>query len=277
MKCPDELIKRYRERRLIPFVGAGVSMSVKWKEGAEERRGPSWRELVDYIASDLGFQPPDLIRARGTDLQILEYYKIKKHNNFAPFQNWLVTRLNPPKAAVRRSPIHKALAQMKNCETFYTTNFDNFLERSFELNGRPCKAVVVESEMPRDPQKCNIVKFHGDLDHPQEMVISETQYEERLRLAHVLDYRFRADVLANALLFIGYSFRDPNVSYLFTLMANDLGSLPNSVSGMRAYITAADPSDFECELFRKRNMEVIPIRSTAMSEDITALLNKIKS
>ncbi len=277
MNCPKELKKRYQERRLIPFIGAGTSMSVNWTQDGEPRRGPSWKELVDYVADELGFRLPELARMRATDLQILEYYRIKKLGNLAPLKNWLVTRLSAPDDALKDSAIHAALSRMTNCDTFYTTNFDNFLERGLTLNGRACKPVVGEADMHRQPDVCHVVKFHGDLDHPDEMVISETHYENRLRLAHVLDHRFRADILGNALLFIGYSFRDPNVSYLFTLFAQDLGVLPGSDSGTRAYITAADPSDMECQLFRNRNMEVIPIRTTAMSEDIASLLDQLIS
>lgn len=277
MNCPEELKKRYDERRLIPFVGAGVSMSVIWGHDGEQRRGPSWKEVVDYSAKELGFEIPDLARVRATDLQILEYYKIKDAANLTRLKNWLVKRLDAPDGALLASNIHTALSQLTNCDTFYTTNFDNFLEKSFELNGRNCKAVVVEADMPRQPNVCHIVKFHGDLEHPEEMVISETQYEERLRLAHVLDHRFRSDILSNALLFIGYSFRDPNVSYLFTLFKRELEKLPASESGMRAYITAADPSDVEKRLFRERNIEVIPIRADTMSEDIATLLSQIRT
>jgi len=277
MNCPEELKKRYRERRLIPFVGAGISMSVSWFSNGSQRRGPSWQEVVDYAANELGFKP-ELARVRGTDLQILEYYNIKQGGELARLKNWLVKQLDAPDDALRDSPVHKALSRMGNCETIYTTNFDDFLERSFILNGRACKPVVVEAEMGRDPQLCNIVKFHGDLDHPAEMVISETQYERRLRLKEVLDNKFVGDTLNNALLFIGYSFRDPNVSYLFTLFAADRGALPNSgASGVRAYITAPAPSDFERELFRARHIEVIPIRAGHMAADIASLLEEIQS
>jgi hypothetical protein len=250
-------------------------MSVEWEVGGARVTGPSWKELVDYAATELGFTCPDLARIRASDLQILEYYKIKNRENLAPFRNWLLTRLQAPDDALRASMVHRSLSRLKKSDTFYTTNFDDFLERSLKLNGRPCKSVVVEANMPREGGVTNVVKFHGDLNNPEQMVISETQYEERLRLANVLDHRFRGDVLANALLFIGYSFRDPNVSYLFTLFASELGRLPDSESGMRAYITAADPSDMEKRLFRARNMEVVPIRTSTMSSDIADLLNEL--
>ena len=75
MICPIDLKRLYRERRVIPFVGAGASMSVTWEGG--KRRGPSWGEMVNEAARLLGADP-DLLRVRGTDLQVLEYFAIKK-------------------------------------------------------------------------------------------------------------------------------------------------------------------------------------------------------
>jgi hypothetical protein len=86
MSCPDDLRRLYHERRVIPFIGAGASMSVSWDGG--KKRGPSWRQMVDKAAMLLGADEPDLLRLRGTDLQILEYFKIIK-GNLAPLTNWL--------------------------------------------------------------------------------------------------------------------------------------------------------------------------------------------
>jgi hypothetical protein len=91
-----------------------------------------------------------------------------------------------------------------------------------------------------------------------------------------MDYRLRSDVLGRAVLFIGYSFRDPNVSYLFRLVNDQFQNLPLSLSGKRAYIATPDPSDFEISLFDQRNIEVIPINSGDMTAAITELLQAIR-
>jgi hypothetical protein len=77
------------------------------------------------------------------------------------------------------------------------------------------------------------------------------------------------------MLFIGYSFRDWNVSYLFRLINEQFGPLPQAPTGRRAYIAVPDPSDFEYTLFRARNIEVIPIRGDHMPGDIAALLGEL--
>jgi hypothetical protein len=267
---------QYKKGRLIPFIGAGASMSVQWMEHGQPKRGPSWGELVDEAIKSLGFTDPRLLRVRGTDLQILEYFKLKNHNQTTKLNYFLHSSLTPPDDALKASPIHKGLAQLDKCHLFYTTNYDDFLERSFKLLGRSAKAVAIEAHMGGQPNTCEIIKFHGDLLYPDTMVLSESDYEERLNLNTAMDFRLSADLLGRALLFIGYSFRDWNVSYLFRTINNRFDALPGSTSGRRAYIVVPDPSDFEIQLFRARNIEVIPIDGAQMTDDIALLLSEIR-
>ena len=149
-----ELKQRYQEGRLLPFVGAGVSMGVGWQAlDGSPKCGPSWSELVDEAARQLGFTEPQLLRVRGEDLQILEYYRSKKYDELAALRNWLVQELHPPDAALRDAPVLHALAAMDKCRIIYTTNFDDFIERSFALRGRPCKRVAVEGHVAEFPAR----------------------------------------------------------------------------------------------------------------------------
>jgi hypothetical protein len=271
-----ELRSLYRDGRLLPFVGAGVSASVEWTDGARVLRGPSWEEIVNQAAAELGFEVPQLIRARGTDLQILEYFKLK-FSGHTRLTNWLLKSMDPPDEAIRSSPIHSELAQMHSCSIMYTTNFDDFIERSFKLNGRPHQVVAIEEHMRTAADTTEIVKFHGDWNHPDRMVLTESDYERRMAFSESLDLRLWSDLLNRSVLFLGYSFRDPNVSYLFRQVKERFQRLPNTTSGRRAYIVVQDPSQFERRLFQERNIEVIPIDSKGKTEAVAAILNEIRS
>ena len=273
---PAQLKKLYQENRLIPFIGAGVSMAVRWSRDGKEQSGLSWKELVDEASRQLGFQNPELARARGTDLQILEYFRIK-NKQFAKLTNWFVRTMHAPDDALRNSPIHSELARLEKCHLFYTTNFDDFLERGLELNGRKCTVLVSETDMGVFAEDCQVVKFHGDLNNPDVMVLSESHYEKRLAFKEAMDFRLRSDVLGRAVLFIGYSFRDPNVAYLFHLVNEQFGELPASLSGKRAYIVVPDPSDFEISLFNERNIEVLSVDSEDVTQGVLDVLKAIKS
>ncbi|HEY0173285.1 MAG TPA: tetratricopeptide repeat protein [Pyrinomonadaceae bacterium] len=52
MKIPETLRQRLREGKVIPFVGAGVPMSVRGREGGEPLF-PSWREMLERAAGRL--------------------------------------------------------------------------------------------------------------------------------------------------------------------------------------------------------------------------------
>jgi len=274
MATIDDLKGLYEARRLIPFVGAGVSASVEWDAG--KKRGPSWKEMVDEACRILGFEDPDLLRMRGTDLQILEYFKHSHHEQVAKLTNWMVKNMQPPDDALVGSPIHGQLAAMDRCSLFYTTNYDNFIERSFELHKRPCRAVAVEAHMERHSDAAEIIKFHGDFDNPDVMVLTESDYEKRLSFNSAMDLRLFSDLLNRTVLFIGYSFRDPNVAYLFRRINSWFDRLPDSGTGRRAYIIVGEPSDFERKLFYARNIEVIAV-GPSLTTEAAALLEEIRS
>jgi hypothetical protein len=278
MTAPNELKRLYRQGRLVPFVGAGVSRSVGWVQDGHERSGILWREFVDQAARMLGFSDPELLRVRGTDLQILEYFKLKRES-LAPLNNWLYSQMQPPEDALRNSAIHAELAALELCSVFYTTNYDDFLERAFALAGRQTKVIASESHMGSHPSTsgCEIVKFHGDFSFPDRMVVTESDYQRRLSFSTPMDYRFRSDLLGRAILFLGYGFGDPNVAYLFHLVNEQLSKLPGSLTGRRAYIVVPNPSDFENTLFEARNIEVVPVHERTITADIAELLRNLRS
>lgn len=244
-------------------------MSVRWKSATSERTGPSWAEMVAQAATILGYQEPELLRMRGTDLQILEYFRIKKQN-FAQLTNWMVKYMDAPDDAIAASLLHRALCQLSQCNIYYTTNYDDFLERALRASSRNVQVIATEGDMGFNSSATQVVKFHGDFNYPDEMVLSEQQYYKRMKLESPLDLKLRSDLFGRAVLFVGYSFRDMNIAYLFQNVNEVFRQLPNSFSGKRAYILVHNPSDFENRLFHARNIEVIPTfgsdRSAATAE-----------
>ena len=113
-------------------------MSVEWEEGGREKRGPSWSELVDQAIRELGFGVPELLRARGTDLQILEYFRLKNNRELAKLLNWLVREMRPPDDALRDSLILRELSALERCQVFYTTFY---AEKSLILKVHLCFSV----------------------------------------------------------------------------------------------------------------------------------------
>lgn len=279
-----QLQKLYQSGQLLPFIGAGISMSLTWNIGDITYQGPSWSDLADVAAKTIGFDDAHLLRARGDDLQILEYCIERLDGERAKVYNALRDLLKAPNNTLKDSQVHAALASMKKCDVMYTTNFDNFLERAIALHGRPCMAVATEANLSKyfaacddsNTRPCKVVKFHGDFDNPAQMVLTESDYRQRLSLSKPLDALLRADLIGRVALFLGYSFRDWNISYLFHLVDKDFGAEPTSGNAdCRAFITVPDPSEFEMLLFKSRKIKVIPVNGKTADKDIAALLNSI--
>ncbi|WP_348524189.1 SIR2 family protein [Mesorhizobium sp. LNHC229A00] len=58
------------------------------------------------------------------------------------------------------------------------------------------------------------LSFKGDFDEDNSLVLTETDYLDRLSFNSPLDVRFRSDALGSTILFIGYSLSDPNIRLL---------------------------------------------------------------
>jgi hypothetical protein len=113
----------------------------------------------------------------------------------------------------------------------YTTNQDNVLEVAAAHYGRPIVVVSTLEDLRQvRPGDRVLYKFHGSLEHPETLVFTESQYQARMAAPdHFLDIRLRSDLLTKSLLFVGYSFRDPNLRALLKDLATRFpGSLPGS-------------------------------------------------
>ena len=275
MNCPLDLRRLYRERRVVPFIGAGASISVSW--GGGTKRGPSWEAMVDQTAKLLGCEDANLLRLRGSDLQILEFFKIMNHE-LAPLTNWLSREFSEATDdEILASPIHSELVQLDRCSIYYTTNYDDFIERALKKAGRSTHIVSGEHTIAHDRSVVEVVKFHGDFNNPKEMVVSESQYMERMRLESPMDFKLRGDILGRAVLFVGYSFRDPNVNYIFHIVNRLFATLPHSSTGRRAYIILPEPSEFERRLFNERNIDVIPVGADDIADNVAAIIREMRS
>jgi hypothetical protein len=275
--CPPDLKRLYQEARIIPFVGAGASMAVRWTRNGETVHGPSWKQLVDQACQILQIENPELLRMRGNDLQVLEYFHAIK-GSFAPLTNWLSSEFgNATDEDILACPIHSSISKLELCRIIYTTNYDDFVERSLRASGRQAHVTTAERNINHQRDVDEVVKFHGDFTDPDNMVFSESQYFSRMSFESPMDLKLRSDILGRAILFIGYSFNDPNVNYLFHIVNRLFQGLPNSYSGRRAYIALPDPSEFERKLFHLRNIDVVQIDSKDPAKSVSILLDELGS
>jgi hypothetical protein len=205
MSAPkDALADAIRRRQAILFVGAGVSMSIGL---------PSWDALIDHVLEELKLER-SVIEGMNGGYQILaEFYRLKQ-GNIAPLRAWLDQNWQVSSKRVSTSIPHKLIVEL-DFPIIYTTNYDCNLEAAFEVHGRPYVKIANAKDIARAADGVTqIVKYHGDLDDDDSLILTETDFLDRLSFDSPLDIKFRADALGRTILFIGYSMSDPNIRLL---------------------------------------------------------------
>ncbi|MBJ7537769.1 SIR2 family NAD-dependent protein deacylase [Marinomonas transparens] len=204
----DDLVASYRERNVILFVGAGISKNLGL---------PTWSELIDHVADELGYDP-EIYKSFGDSLALAEYYRLKT-GSIGPLRSWMDTNWHSANVDLQGSKLHELIANSK-FPMVYTTNYDRWLEKSYELYEKQYTKIAGVSDIAKIKDGVTqVIKFHGDFDNDDTIVLDESSYYERLEFETPLDIKLRSDVLGKSVLFIGYSLTDVNLRFLFYKLA----------------------------------------------------------
>lgn len=161
---------------------------------------------------------PEIYKSFGESLALAEYYRVKK-GSIGPLRSWMDTNWHSENVDLAGSVIHKLIANSK-FPIIYTTNYDRWIEKSFEFYQKRFTKIAGVSDIPLIKDGVTqIIKFHGDFDNDETIVLDESSYYERLEFETPLDIKLRSDVLGKSVLFIGYSLADVNLRFLFYKLA----------------------------------------------------------
>lgn len=234
-KAVSEIAPLAARHKVIPFLGAGCSIS---------HLSLDWDVLTNEMAKELG------IKNTG-NLEVAETYESKKgKTNFCAFlkDKLIVNEYFEDKDIVPLIVISMGLGLI------YTTNQDNVFELCATKYGRAFEKIVTLEDLGNSyPGHSLYIKYHGDVEVPDSVVFTTSSYDSRIKDAdHFLNIRMRADLLAKSFLFVGYSFRDPNIIRLFEeLSVAFSGQLPTSYLIAYAYTPELE------ELNRKYGVKII--------------------
>lgn len=257
------LSQAYRERRLILFIGAGVSMGLGL---------PSWEKLIDRMAEELGYEP-DIFRTYGNALTLAEFYRIKK-GSFGRWRSEVDKEWHSERFDIATSKVHELIAK-SDIDLIYTTNFDCWIERAYANWSRPYAKIVGVDDIARaKPGVTQIVKFHGDFDDDASLVLGEASYLERMQFESPLDIKLRSDVLGRSVLFIGYSLSDPNIRLIFYKLSQLWKKSSNTEQPM-SYILSGRPNPIDEAVLRKWSIEVIEPTSDDRTQALIHLLEQL--
>jgi SIR2-like domain len=180
------------DNHLVLFIGAGVSAGAGI---------PTWKELLSKIARNGGIDDVYLELLGGRDLRdwaTLIDRKLNSGNDIRQAAAELIKR--SPRCSLQ----HALLASLPSTEAV-TTNFD----RLFEVASRVADRDL--SVLPTHPQRSSsswLLKLHGSIDKPSDMVLTRSDYLDMPRYHGALMGLVQGLLLTRHMMYVGYSLSD---------------------------------------------------------------------
>jgi translation initiation factor 2 beta subunit (eIF-2beta)/eIF-5 len=250
-----EIIEGISNFKIIPFLGAGMSKPCK---------ALAWGEIIDVLAKELNSSTKDYLllaqeyedrHGRKKLIQKLkELCELKQLDSVSLDNHMKLLAMNPP--------------------IIYTTNYDSAIEEASKLLLREYKTIVELKDIVESKHgEKQIIKFHGDFSDEKSIVFTRNDYDRRLNIdEHPLDVLFRAHLLGKSVLFLGYSFGDENIDYIFKKHRDLYGSdnLPKS------YIISFESTHNEKKEEELRSKNVITLELSSVGE-LNEMIDKLNN
>lgn len=241
-----QVIEFLRKGRLVPFVGAGMSINTG---------SPSWRELVKELASELGCNEYD------EPADIAQYYDNLLGRK--ALEERVKERLLPPRPWDLEIQSHICRWPL---DLIITTNFDPFLEESCRQLGIEHEVFCLDDRLSHW-EFCSglkIFKLHGDLGRG--IIITEQDYQEYEALYPGALHILRTIFYTRPILFIGCSLSDPNFRRAFHWTRSVLKQ-----SNIRRYALLPSITSHEVRMWERFGINIIPFGGAVDAELKTAL------
>lgn len=130
---------------------------------------------MEHIAVELGYDSDVLVRPGADYLQLAEFYRLEK-NSIGPLRSWMSRTWNVTDEQLKASRVHNQIVDL-DFPFIYTTNYDRNIERVFDLRKQPFSKVVSMLDVANaSAQIPHIVKFHGDFEDDESLVLAESNY-----------------------------------------------------------------------------------------------------
>lgn len=212
-KPPKSLVTHLKHNRCILFAGSGLSA---WANL------PTWKRLLEIMIEQLQEEDPnpteqaelELLLRAGKLLEIADYCKTRFNERL--YNEILSSRLRGDKADIPEP--HNLIVQLP-FSAVVTTNYDKLLEQAYYRsdNVLPKTPTHLDIDMLGPllfEHKFFILKAHGDIDRPDSLILTTSDYREIIHSNPAFSSIFSAILMTNAILFVGYSLNDPDFRLL---------------------------------------------------------------
>lgn len=195
-----DFVKDLNEGTASIFAGAGLSVP----EGFV-----NWTDLMAEIAHDLRL---DINNEK--DLVSLAQFHVNENQTRSKLNRKILEEFTED---TRETENHKTIARLP-LTSIWTTNYDELIEKSFQKENKVVDVKYRNNQLLTTKPKRDIVvfKMHGDVNHPDEAIITKEQYEQYHSTHEPFLNALAGELTTKTFLFIGFSFTDPNLDYVLS-------------------------------------------------------------
>lgn len=256
-KIAKSLAKSAIADRMVPFMGAGVSMSA----GA-----PSWKSLLRDLADAInlsGEMREALFASTVPELDQATFLARQFESLGEPFRETVAHLVERPRYGL--APV---LLAMTADEQAITLNYDTLFERACTACGRPRRILTGGSRgdapaAPNEPTDRWLLKLHGTADDPQTIVLTRDDYLGFAADRSALSAIVKATLLTRHLLFVGFGLADDHFHEILHDVKQAVGTTETSATALTLF---ADPLS---EGLWAGSLSVVPmVESTASDENL---------
>lgn len=193
----DSYFKEVVSGNAAIFAGAGLSAPAGFV---------NWKGLMRPLAEELDVD----IDLESDLIAIAQFYVNANGGIRAGINKALIEALSVDKPPTLN---HLLLARLP-IATWWTTNYDKLIETSLKEAGRivEVKWSVPQLANTRPRRDAVVYKMHGDIDRPDEAVVTRDDYERYATDRGAFINALAGDLASKTFLFLGFSFTDPNLA-----------------------------------------------------------------
>lgn len=236
-----DICKELLEENVAIFAGAGLSSPAGFV---------GWVELLRPIADELGL---DIDKEH--DLVTLAQFHCNENGlNRSQLNKRLIEEFS---REAKITENHKILSRLP-INIYWTTNYDKLIEESLVDAGKVPDVKYTKDHLANTKPKRDaiIYKMHGDIDHPNDAVLTRDDYEAYHVKMDQYITALSGDFVSKTFIFIGFSFTDPNLDYILSRIRVSYKSSPKRHYCFLKKVEIKDkesPADFS---YRERRQEL---------------------
>ena len=254
-----------RRERLVPFMGAGVSVSA----GA-----PTWSELIERLADRAALEPAvrSALFDQGRDALDQATFLRQAIEARLPDDPHAFSRAIAALTDVKRYGLAPALLAALDIEQAITLNYDTLFERAAEDGGLPRRKIPGAS--PRDARGDRwLLKLHGTVDDPASIVLTRSDYlgfnSERAALSSIV----KATLMTRHVLFVGFGMSDDHFHEIIHDVRRAVQSTGSSQNEVGTVLTLRDDL-LDRELLSE--LEFVPFATSVSEPDYPAAARRLE-